>query len=60
VTASGETLTAIATELPDLVGALRGGGGNFGVVTRLEFSLYPVVQVHAGTSWYPASMTTGA
>lgn len=54
VTASGETLTASATEHPDLFWALRGGGGNFGVVTRLEFRLYPVVQVHAGMSWYPA------
>ena len=53
VTAGGETLTASATEHADLFWALRGGGGNFGVVTRLEFRLYPVVQVHAGMSWYP-------
>ncbi len=54
VTAGGETLTASATEHPDLFWALRGGGGNFGVVTRLRFKLYPVAQVYAGMSWHPA------
>jgi dienelactone hydrolase len=54
VTAGGETVTASATDHPDLFWALRGGGGNFGVVTRLRFKLYPVAWVYAGMSWHPA------
>ena len=54
VTADGEVLHASATEHPDLFWALRGGGGNFGVVTRFEFRLHPVgPDVLSGLIVYP-------
>ncbi|MGK5741635.1 FAD-binding oxidoreductase [Micromonospora sp. URMC 103] len=48
VTADGELTTASADRNPDLFWALRGGGGSFGVVTALDFRLYPVTRVYAG------------
>jgi UDP-N-acetylenolpyruvoylglucosamine reductase len=53
VTADGRLVKASADENPDLFWALRGGGGNFGVVTSLEFRLYPAAQLFAGMSLYP-------
>jgi FAD/FMN-containing dehydrogenase len=58
VTADGTALTASARQHPDLFWALRGGGGNFGVVTSLEFRLYPVVHVFGGMSLYPLERAT--
>jgi FAD/FMN-containing dehydrogenase len=52
VTAAGELLTADPEQLPDLHWALRGGGGNFGVVTALEFRLFPVERVYAGMALF--------
>jgi FAD/FMN-containing dehydrogenase len=48
VTADGHLVRADAIHEPDLFWALRGGGGNFGVVTALEFRLYPISTAYAG------------
>ena len=54
VTAAGEVVRASTTEHPDLFWALRGGSGNFGVVTRFEFRLHPVgPDVLSGLIVYP-------
>ncbi|HXJ83798.1 MAG TPA: FAD-binding oxidoreductase [Candidatus Methylomirabilis sp.] len=53
VTADGRFTKASATDHPDLFWALRGGGGNFGIVTSFEYRLHPVSEVLGGLVIYP-------
>jgi FAD/FMN-containing dehydrogenase len=53
VTADGELMNASADENPDLFWAIRGGGGNFGVVTSFEFQMHPVGIVYGGPIFFP-------
>jgi FAD/FMN-containing dehydrogenase len=57
VTASGELVIASADSHPDLFWALRGGGGNFGVVTEFEFQLHPVREPVGGMIAFPFEMS---
>jgi FAD/FMN-containing dehydrogenase len=53
VLADGQLVTASAEEHPDLFWALRGGGGNFGVVTSFLFKLHPISTVYGGPMFWP-------
>jgi FAD/FMN-containing dehydrogenase len=53
VTADGELVRVSADENADLFFGIRGGGGNFGIITSLEISLYPLTHVYAGNIYYP-------
>jgi FAD/FMN-containing dehydrogenase len=55
VTASGKALTVRETDIPDLFWGIRGGGGNFGVVTSFEYRLHPVDTLLAGLVLYPTA-----
>lgn len=57
VLADGRFVTANEREHADLFWALRGGGGNFGVVTSFEFRLHPVKIVNAGPTFWPIEQT---
>ena len=54
VTADGQVLEVSDGNHPDLFWALRGGGGNFGVVTSFTYRLHPVAAVYGGLLGYPA------
>jgi FAD/FMN-containing dehydrogenase len=59
VTADGRLLTASADENPDLFWALRGGGGNFGVVVDFDFVVHETPTVHHGAITYPLDDAAG-
>jgi len=58
VTAEGRVLRVRGDSHPDLFWALRGGGGNFGVVTSFTYRLHPVTEAHGGLLGYPMDRAT--
>ncbi len=60
VTADGQVLTVDAESHPDLFWAIRGGGGNFGVVTRFKYRLHPLESIVGGMLFLPATAETVA
>ncbi|GAA3618589.1 FAD-binding oxidoreductase [Nonomuraea rosea] len=59
VTAGGEVVHASAVENPELFWAIRGGGGNFGIVTAFDFLAHPTTDVFYGKIVFPASEAAG-
>ncbi len=60
VTADGEARTVDAENEPDLFWALRGGGGDFAIVTALHINLIPVTEAYAGAFLWPAAVGADA
>ncbi len=58
VTADGAILRASEREHPDLFWGIRGGGGNFGVVTSFELALHPLQDVYVGLFFYEPDVAT--
>jgi len=58
VMADGEMLRVSAYEHPDLFWGLKGGGGNFGIVTSMEFALHPLTTVYGGNLFYSLERIT--
>jgi hypothetical protein len=56
VTAAGEARTVDAENDPELFWALRGGGGDYAVVTALQLELLPIAELYAGTMIFPAEL----
>jgi len=57
VLANGEKVTVNAQENPDLFWAIRGGGGNFGIVTSFKFQAHPVKNIFGGVTLWPIEKT---
>jgi FAD/FMN-containing dehydrogenase len=55
VLSNGELITVTAESYPDLFWAMRGGSGNFGIVTAMEFRLFPHADFFGGSVFYPLS-----
>lgn len=60
VTADGELRRASATENSELFWGLRGAGGSLGVITALEFDLFPVATLYGGMLAYPGTLARDA
>jgi FAD/FMN-containing dehydrogenase len=58
VTADGELRRVDHENDPELFWALRGGGGNFGVVTAIEIRLHPIAEIYAGVLFFPWERTS--
>jgi hypothetical protein len=60
VTADGKVMNASTEENPDLLWGIRGGGGNFGIVTSFEFQLHPVGPILGGALFYSINVAKAA
>ncbi|MEO3856696.1 FAD-binding oxidoreductase [Acrocarpospora sp. B8E8] len=58
VTAEGHLIRTDPAHEPELFWALRGGGGNFGIVTAIEFAVHPVRELYSGAMFFPIERTS--